>query len=119
MTDTCRHGHPWTPANTYWRPDGHKRQCRTCHRERMRARSRAGRVGGTKPGTLDRRDYDPIAVDRAVAGDLNGAVLTVPERREAVRRLTDAGHPIRVIAERVKATPRTVVRIRARLRETR
>ena len=39
----CRHGHEYTPENTYWsdRPDGAKwRQCRTCGRERNTFRSR-------------------------------------------------------------------------------
>lgn len=25
----CKHGHPWTEANTYWHPKGH-RNCRAC-----------------------------------------------------------------------------------------
>ena len=39
----CRHGHEYTPENTYWsnRPDGARwRQCRTCGRERNTFRSR-------------------------------------------------------------------------------
>lgn len=39
----CRHGHEYTPENTYWseRPDGARwRQCRTCGRERSSFRSR-------------------------------------------------------------------------------
>ncbi|HNX48667.1 MAG TPA: HNH endonuclease signature motif containing protein [Thermoanaerobaculaceae bacterium] len=32
----CDHGHEFTPANTYWRPDRTGRQCRPCKRERDR-----------------------------------------------------------------------------------
>jgi len=32
----CRHGHEWTPANTYIDPAG-SRRCRACCREGMRA----------------------------------------------------------------------------------
>ena len=27
----CGNGHPWTPENTYARPDGSYRRCRRCH----------------------------------------------------------------------------------------
>lgn len=30
----CRQGHEFTVLNTYWRPDGHGRQCLTCIRRR-------------------------------------------------------------------------------------
>jgi hypothetical protein len=33
----CPHGHPYSPENTHVRPNG-KRDCRTCHRLRMRRR---------------------------------------------------------------------------------
>lgn len=29
---SCPYGHPYTAANTYWRPDGEGRQCRVCIR---------------------------------------------------------------------------------------
>ena len=32
--NTCRHGHPWTPENTYVRANGKHRTCRACNRER-------------------------------------------------------------------------------------
>jgi hypothetical protein len=32
LATTCVNGHPYTPANTYMRPDGAGRQCRTCKR---------------------------------------------------------------------------------------
>lgn len=34
----CVHGHDYTPANTYYRPDG-SRECRTCRRERPNAQN--------------------------------------------------------------------------------
>ena len=39
--ETCDRGHEFTPQNTYWRPDGHGRQCRTCNRERQQRRAAA------------------------------------------------------------------------------
>ena len=37
--DCCRRGHRFTEANTYRRPDGRGRECRTCRRERSLART--------------------------------------------------------------------------------
>ncbi len=34
---TCKRGHPWTPENTYLRPDNGLRQCRACIRLRSAA----------------------------------------------------------------------------------
>ena len=31
----CKWGHPFDAANTYFRPDNGRQQCRTCHRERQ------------------------------------------------------------------------------------
>jgi len=36
----CVNGHEFTERNTYYRPDNGSRQCRTCNRQRERARSR-------------------------------------------------------------------------------
>jgi hypothetical protein len=36
-TNACMKGHEYTPDNTYVRPDGKGRHCRTCMRERWRA----------------------------------------------------------------------------------
>ena len=59
---------------------------------------------------------DPIAVERAVAGD--GDVHLYPrERDEAVRRLTLRGLSESQIADRLTVTRRTVTRCKARLRE--
>lgn len=33
---TCRHGHPWTPENTYINPSNGGRVCRECHRSNHR-----------------------------------------------------------------------------------
>lgn len=33
---SCKRGHPWSPENTYIRPDTGTRQCRACGRERRR-----------------------------------------------------------------------------------
>lgn len=55
---------------------------------------------------------DEIAVERACAGD--PVVLTVAERAEAVRRLTERGMVAHEIAKRLRVAPRTVVRYRRR-----
>jgi hypothetical protein len=39
MSTHCLHGHEWTDENTYLRPDGKGRQCRTCIRRRSRRSS--------------------------------------------------------------------------------
>jgi hypothetical protein len=46
----CKHGHEYTPENTYTNPRG-KRVCRTCHRERV-ARVRAERRRETHTTTF-------------------------------------------------------------------
>lgn len=39
--EKCKNGHPWTPENTYHRPDGRSRQCRKCvHLSNIRYRKR-------------------------------------------------------------------------------
>ena len=42
----CPHGHPYSGENTYRKPSMHgaTRECRTCHRERERARARTRRT---------------------------------------------------------------------------
>lgn len=42
----CIHGHEFTPENTYWRPRGAGRDCRTCIRRRIEARRAALRSRG-------------------------------------------------------------------------
>jgi WhiB family transcriptional regulator, redox-sensing transcriptional regulator len=37
----CKHGHPFTAANTYYAPDG-RRRCRTCLREAQPVRASKG-----------------------------------------------------------------------------
>ena len=37
----CKHGHPFSPENTYYTPDGHRR-CRTCLREAQPVRASKG-----------------------------------------------------------------------------
>jgi hypothetical protein len=62
-----------------------------------------------------RLTVDPVAVERAVRGDLRGAPLNLHEREAAVRILHEKGEPDRTIAERVECTMRSVLRIRKRL----
>ena len=44
----CKHGHPFTPENTYTRSDG-SRKCRECGRKEARERMRRKRNGSTRP----------------------------------------------------------------------
>lgn len=39
----CPNGHPYDPANTLYRANGHRR-CRTCHHDREHARYHARRI---------------------------------------------------------------------------
>jgi hypothetical protein len=41
----CKRGHPFSPENTYYTPDG-KRRCRTCLREAQPARGAPSSRGG-------------------------------------------------------------------------
>lgn len=64
--------------------------------------------------TTGRDDVDEVAIERAVAGDgIAYHQLTLPERAEAVRRLTQRGHSLRDIARQLDITTRTVSRRRA------
>lgn len=56
---------------------------------------------------------DETAVDRVVRGSVPYPVLTLPEVREAARRLTRHGVIAAEIAARAGVTPRTVYRWRA------
>jgi transposase-like protein len=62
---------------------------------------------------------DPVAVARLVAGQRHGAVVHGAEVFEAVRILTERGWSIRLTAERVQASERTVARIRRKIRKGR
>jgi len=71
---------------------------------------------GPSPAHLhasDPHDLDEIAIERAVAGGLPLPALTALEQAEAVRRLTDTGHSLNEIAERLSTTSRTVSRRRS------
>jgi hypothetical protein len=60
-------------------------------------------------------DLDEIKVERVIAGDTS-LRLTDAEEREVVRRLTERGRSIRVIAELLSTSNRTVSRRRAKIR---
>lgn len=61
----------------------------------------------------DTNDVDDAAVVLALAGD--AVRLSTPERRECVRRLTESGWSSSAIADLLRCTPRTVVRLRSEL----
>ena len=80
-------------------------------RSQRRAARYAG-LGRYQRGPRRRRDdIDDVAVERAMHGD--PLVLTLPERKLAVQRLTSRGHSAVEIARRVRIAPRTVERYRA------
>jgi lambda repressor-like predicted transcriptional regulator len=64
------------------------------------------------PGTRQHRVSDEVAIQQAIAG--RRVNLTIPERLEVVRRLTEAGVGAERIAELVGTSERNVVRDRAR-----
>ena len=128
--ETCIHGHPRTPENTYRNPRGH-RHCVPCQRQQARDKWRrdwdkkhAGhditrdRIGRRYCLTCPARTWsvDETAVDRAVAGDPPER-LTVAEREAAVLLLKQRGLPGATVAARVGCTDRTVWRILARQRD--
>lgn len=43
--EACKHGHPFTPENTYMPPGKNVRMCRTCRNEASRRRAAKRRVG--------------------------------------------------------------------------
>jgi len=59
-------------------------------------------------------EVDPVAVQRACAGQLPAGGLTVRERTTAVSRLTGSGLSARQVGARIGVSPRTVVRARRR-----
>lgn len=64
--------------------------------------------------TAQRRGIDPVVIDRLLRGD---PVRSYPrERRLAVAELTRRGLTATQIADRLRCTPRAVVRHRARVR---
>lgn len=65
------------------------------------------------PATSD-SDLDPIAIERAIAGDgVTYDQLTPAEQQSAIALLTDRGHSIRAIAAQLHTTKRTVSRRRS------
>lgn len=97
---TCKHRHPY-PKHLAYDFKGHA-VCTEC----ARTRKRDYRANG--PSTPD-----PVAIERAVAGDPPER-LTPRERQAAVIRLTARALSARQIAERVGCAERTVHRIRSR-----
>lgn len=63
----------------------------------------------------DSDDLDEIKVERVIAGDIS-LRLTDAEEREVVRRLTEHGRSIRLIAEMLSTSTRTISRRRAKIR---
>lgn len=101
----CRHGHPWPQHLAYNNRD--HAYCAECNRIRARASRRRTYV--PVPPT----EPDPIAVERAVAGDPPDR-LTASERAAAVLALTQRNVSARQIAERIGCSQRTVHRARSR-----
>jgi transcriptional regulator with GAF, ATPase, and Fis domain len=77
------------------------------------SRNRSGVVQG---GHLKHRDVDPMAVERAARGDRTIRHGTA-ERVLVVQALTAAGLSAAQIARRLGVAPRSVCRIRSRIRQ--
>lgn len=69
----------------------------------------------TPTSFADDAEYDWVAVDLAIRGELPPALLHTPDREEVVRRLNSAGLTDPEIAARTGMLIRTIVRIRKRL----
>ncbi|MFF5784216.1 helix-turn-helix domain-containing protein [Streptomyces sp. NPDC012693] len=110
---TCRHGHPF-PANLFRDNNGYAR-CRACNRARCHIYNHTRRQHTQRQRTYTPVTPDPIAIERAVMGDPPQR-LTPRERADAVRLLDAQGLSVRQIAEHARCTPRTVHRIRSRIR---
>jgi DNA-directed RNA polymerase specialized sigma24 family protein len=67
-----------------------------------------------QPDSSNPDDLDEIAIERAIAGDTQ-VRLTDAEQREVVRQLTERGRSIRVIAELLATSKRTVSRRRRQI----
>jgi WhiB family redox-sensing transcriptional regulator len=111
VTDTCIHGHPWTPDNTIFRPHsrgGIQRECRACHRRKMRARREAA--------FTERHAGHDIAYDAAG----RRRCLTCPRRRtdaDDIAAMSRTGMTATEIATRTGCAERTVTRILTRTRK--
>lgn len=98
----CKHGHPY-PQNLARDKQG-RTYCAECKRIRARAYWRENHPPAV---------HDPVAVDRAVAGD-PPEHLAPSERTAAVQALTERSISARQIAERIGCSQRTVHRARRR-----
>ena len=111
----CRHGHRF-PENRRWNENGHL-ICLACRRSRDRARSQPVPRQPGQPGQRQRLwepvQPDPIAIERAIAGDAPDR-LTPRERHAAIARLDRREYSAAVIAERVRCSKRTVHRARSK-----
>ncbi|MFD3535340.1 helix-turn-helix domain-containing protein [Streptomyces sp. NPDC058664] len=103
-SERCAHGHPY-PENLVVDARGWT-SCRECRRMAYRRWYHAHYVPAAP---------DEIAVERVVLGDPPPR-LTPSERAAAIRRLDARGLSARQIAEQTRCTPRTVHRIRSRIR---
>jgi hypothetical protein len=117
----CRAGHP---LRIHGRPRTDKpniARCRRCVLEYRRTRRALAREAMERPAPAPLRDriteIDQVSVDRMVAGQRHGAVVQGVEVFEAVRTLTERGWSIRLTAQRVQVSERTVARIRRKIRK--
>lgn len=98
----CNHGHPY-PQNLSYDKHGYG-YCAECKRIRNRAWKRENRPA---------LGHDPVAVERAVAGEPPERLVS-SERTAAVQVLTARDFSAREIAERIGCSQRTVHRARSR-----
>lgn len=106
------------PARQHGTPHAYSRyrcrcpDARDASRPYWRRRSKQLAGIGHYPSRI-RRGYDPIAVERALAGD-HSIVLTADELTAAIAKCTRWRMSALQIAERLGVAPRTVVRHRRR-----
>lgn len=89
--DTCKHGHPWSPENTYNSPQG-TRQCKRCRADNQARYQSEGRRGWPGPrwvpaapllalqaGRTDQQFADDLGVNRRTVSrwrHTDGATIT-------------------------------------------
>lgn len=111
--ETCGRGHPLRLHGRPRRSRPHQYHCAECNRITKAARLEA--AGPPEPPPP--REPDHVMVRRLTSGQAPGGPVHSQDRYEAVARLYARGWGIILTARQVGTTPRTVARIRRKIRK--